>query len=451
MSVSRTFYEILGVDARASFVEIRSAFLAKAGQVHPDLSDVADQDFKRIRHIYEVLRDPLKRAAYDKNPKPFHRAVRELIPTEEFVEHEFAFSSAVDQTPDSERTPFSVLQLVRHQRSRQLPWLVASVLVATLIMYLGIWGANTKTSMARTLKSKATIRHRDRLLPSTQSKQVITTRGESARIAAVPEAETATTVTPNSSADSTAQTPTPSTSAWLPNATARTPEQPVEPTVAPVDFHSYFDEIQIGDSTPLPTAASAYSNPTPTPIRNPAFDANLSMPVYDVPPSLPMQTSSNRWQPSSNSYSAYQPSAYQSPVSMAIGQQSMTTSALRFKPSTAVPPVPSTTLLDSPNSYGAGATGNLGAVNGVSGLGPALNGYAPIPPMAPAYLPSDFGSSLPSGRIGETSGYSNTSATTPSHSYLPARPTALGTPYSTGSSYRSLSPSRGFSVSPFAQ
>ncbi|MEZ6119755.1 MAG: DnaJ domain-containing protein [Pirellulaceae bacterium] len=450
MSVSRTFYEILGVDTRASFAEIRSAFLAKAGQVHPDLSDVADQDFKRIRHIYEVLRDPLQRAAYDKNPKPFHRAVRELIPTEEFVENEFAFSSTVARTPDVDRTPFSVLQLVRHQRSRQLPWLVASVLVATLIMCLGIWGANTKTSMARTLKSKSTVRHRDQLL-STQPKQVNTTRIESPRIAAVPEAKTPTTVTPNTAADATAQTPTTSTSAWSPNATARSPEEPVEPTVAPIDFHSYFDEIQLGDSTPLPTAASAYSNPTATPVRNPAFDANLSMPVYDVQPALPMQTSSNRWQPSSNSYSAYQPSSYQSPVATAMGQQSITTSALRFKPSTAVPPVPSTTLLDNPNSYGAGATGNLGAVNGVSGLGPALNGYAPVPPMASAYSPSDFGSNIPSGRLGETPGYSNTSATTPSHSYLPARPTALGTPYSTGSSYRSLSPSRGFSISPFAR
>ncbi len=67
----RSFYQMLGVRPDAAPAEIRAAFLRLAQQCHPDLNrddHTADRHFKRIRHVYEVLRDPLKRAAYDEDP-----------------------------------------------------------------------------------------------------------------------------------------------------------------------------------------------------------------------------------------------------------------------------------------------------------------------------------------------------------------------------------------------
>lgn len=69
-----SFYEVLGVSSDASVREIRRAFLYLAQRCHPDLNSAdpdADRQFKRIRHVYEVLHDPISRAAYDAHPHRF--------------------------------------------------------------------------------------------------------------------------------------------------------------------------------------------------------------------------------------------------------------------------------------------------------------------------------------------------------------------------------------------
>jgi curved DNA-binding protein len=69
MSVaSEDYYEALGVPRDASAEDIRRAYRALARQYHPDVNKEpgAEDRFKEISEAYEVLRDPEKRARYDR-------------------------------------------------------------------------------------------------------------------------------------------------------------------------------------------------------------------------------------------------------------------------------------------------------------------------------------------------------------------------------------------------
>jgi molecular chaperone DnaJ len=65
----RDYYEILGVKAGASEQDLKSAFRRTAKDCHPDVAPGdknAEQRFKELNEAYEVLKDPQKRAAYDR-------------------------------------------------------------------------------------------------------------------------------------------------------------------------------------------------------------------------------------------------------------------------------------------------------------------------------------------------------------------------------------------------
>src|SRR6218665_89908 len=65
----KDFYQVLGVDKKASADELKKAYRKLAMQYHPDKNQgnkEAEAKFKEISEAYDVLKDDQKRAAYDR-------------------------------------------------------------------------------------------------------------------------------------------------------------------------------------------------------------------------------------------------------------------------------------------------------------------------------------------------------------------------------------------------
>ena len=68
MADKKNYYDILGVDKKATPDEIKSAYRKLAMKYHPDRNqgdEVAAEKFKEVNEAHETLSDQQKRAAYD--------------------------------------------------------------------------------------------------------------------------------------------------------------------------------------------------------------------------------------------------------------------------------------------------------------------------------------------------------------------------------------------------
>jgi molecular chaperone DnaJ len=63
--MARSYYEILGVDKKASKDDVKKAFRTLAHKYHPDKKGGDEKKFKEISEAYSVLSDDKKRAEYD--------------------------------------------------------------------------------------------------------------------------------------------------------------------------------------------------------------------------------------------------------------------------------------------------------------------------------------------------------------------------------------------------
>ena len=69
MADKKNYYDILGVDKKASADEIKSAYRRLAKKYHPDANPnnkSAEEKFKEINAAYEILSDPKKKSNFDR-------------------------------------------------------------------------------------------------------------------------------------------------------------------------------------------------------------------------------------------------------------------------------------------------------------------------------------------------------------------------------------------------
>ncbi len=71
MSTKRDYYEVLGVDKKASKDDIKKAFHKLAHKYHPDKKEGDADKFKEVSEAYSILADDKKRAEYDSYGRVF--------------------------------------------------------------------------------------------------------------------------------------------------------------------------------------------------------------------------------------------------------------------------------------------------------------------------------------------------------------------------------------------
>ncbi|MDA8365056.1 MAG: DnaJ domain-containing protein [Gammaproteobacteria bacterium] len=94
----KDYYKIMGLAREASADEVKRAYRKLARKYHPDVSKEpqAEERFKELGEAYEVLRDPQKRAAYDRLGSAWQSG-QEFTPPPEWQTSGFGFQHDADE------------------------------------------------------------------------------------------------------------------------------------------------------------------------------------------------------------------------------------------------------------------------------------------------------------------------------------------------------------------
>src|SRR3990167_1065239 len=71
MATKKDYYEVLGIDKKASKDEIKKAFHKLAHKFHPDKNQGDAEKFKEVSEAYSILSDDKKRGEYDSYGRVF--------------------------------------------------------------------------------------------------------------------------------------------------------------------------------------------------------------------------------------------------------------------------------------------------------------------------------------------------------------------------------------------
>jgi curved DNA-binding protein CbpA len=146
------YYQILGVPRRATVRQIRAAYLRLAQMSHPDRradDGLERPSFKDVQRAYEVLNDPVLRAAYDQDPAGFAaRAVIHAAPARHAAcrpaDRRSAGTGARERNMPGTGSP-GTFWMRTENRSRRSRWaLVVAALASSLLVSWGLWRADPK-------------------------------------------------------------------------------------------------------------------------------------------------------------------------------------------------------------------------------------------------------------------------------------------------------------------
>lgn len=116
----RDYYKVLGVDVRASPLDIKRAYRKLALEYHPDRnpgSENASEMLKMVNEAYEVLSDQGKREAYDMlrileaRPRPLHAASPIVSPSQTERRFQRWLSEIIELLPDNRKAILAIALL----------------------------------------------------------------------------------------------------------------------------------------------------------------------------------------------------------------------------------------------------------------------------------------------------------------------------------------------------
>ncbi|OGO21823.1 MAG: hypothetical protein A2Z28_08140 [Chloroflexi bacterium RBG_16_51_9] len=135
MSTQLDFYGILQVHPRAEKEVIDAAYRKLAAKYHPDVSQLSDasERMKQINTAYEVLSDPVKRAAYD--------AAWGVAPSPDTPPHAAARSQYLTKTRRTLLIAAGLMlfALVAFRLGPSLMLLVPKLMVPLVVISLVVW------------------------------------------------------------------------------------------------------------------------------------------------------------------------------------------------------------------------------------------------------------------------------------------------------------------------